>query len=50
VPGNVTACTPGEFPFGSGCIGADVNGAVVITAFVLSILSSVGLIVSREVF
>jgi hypothetical protein len=39
-------CPPGEFPFGSGCIGPGENGGVVITAFILSIISFIGVIVS----
>ena len=42
----VTACPPGEFPFVSRCIDAATNGAVVITAFILSIISFIGVIVS----
>jgi hypothetical protein len=43
-----TLCPPGHFPFGSGCISASENGGVVITAFILSILSFIGVVVSEH--
>jgi hypothetical protein len=47
---DVTPCPPGKFPFAKECIDAATNGGVVITAFILSIISFIGIIVSIQFF
>ncbi|UJR20752.1 hypothetical protein I4U23_023870 [Adineta vaga] len=39
-----TRCGPGQFPFANGCMSPDANGAVLITALILSIISFIGVI------
>jgi hypothetical protein len=43
-------CYPDGFPFFNDCISPNTNGIIVITAFSLSILSFIGVIVNIEIF
>lgn len=44
-------CSPGQYPFSDDeCLDASTNGSVIITAFILGVLSFVGAIVSDSGF
>jgi len=43
-------CYPDGFPFFNDCISPNTNGIIVITAFSLSVLSFIGVIVTIEIF
>ena len=47
---NTSTCGPDEFVFANTCIKYSANGSVLITAFILSILSFVGVTVSTHYF
>ena len=44
------ACPAGTFPVFNSCLNPDVNGPVVITAFILSVISFLGALVSIRIF